>query len=185
VPKLRVLSGHDTTIFMLLSALGVRDGDWPPYASCVTIEVLPAAGAASNEDVFIRVLYNSRALPLRALFGLPPHYEGPPSAGAARELELGGLATAASGALYGATPPSASAHTGAGLRHAAGPHELVNLQEWLASLRRLIPTDLQRECENVPDSIRDAADAARRRAKPSDPIAVDLPAEVVFRKPTQ
>jgi len=37
--RLRLLSGHDTTIVPLLAALGGYDGRWPPYASYLAVEL--------------------------------------------------------------------------------------------------------------------------------------------------
>jgi hypothetical protein len=38
-PKFSLISGHDTTIFPILAALGVFDGLWPPYAARIVFEL--------------------------------------------------------------------------------------------------------------------------------------------------
>ena len=43
-----VFSGHDSTLFPLLTALGAFDGSWPPYASYLEIQLLLPAGSSSN-----------------------------------------------------------------------------------------------------------------------------------------
>ena len=39
-PKLAVFSGHDSTLFPILTALGAFNGHWPPYASRIQLELL-------------------------------------------------------------------------------------------------------------------------------------------------
>lgn len=39
-PKLAIFSGHDSTLFPILTALGAFDGEWPPYASRIHLELL-------------------------------------------------------------------------------------------------------------------------------------------------
>ena len=41
-PKMAIFSGHDSTLFPLLTALGAFDGSWPPYASRVQVGVIGA-----------------------------------------------------------------------------------------------------------------------------------------------
>jgi hypothetical protein len=46
-----VFSGHDSTLFPLLTALGAFDGSWPPYASYLEIQLLlPAAGSQNSSS---------------------------------------------------------------------------------------------------------------------------------------
>lgn len=47
-PKMAVFSGHDSTLFPLLTALGAFDGSWPPYASRVQIELLRLVKQVKN-----------------------------------------------------------------------------------------------------------------------------------------
>lgn len=62
-PKLRLWSGHDTTLFPMLAALGVHVDDWPPYLSNIIFELWegPAAGGSAGPRAhYVRVLYNDR-----------------------------------------------------------------------------------------------------------------------------
>jgi hypothetical protein len=71
-PKLSVFSGHDSTLFPLLTALGAFDGGWPPYASYLTLELLRVRGSGSGSgswgdagntgsDAYrVRLIYNGR-----------------------------------------------------------------------------------------------------------------------------
>lgn len=73
-PRLVLLSGHDSTIVPLLSALGLFDRRWPPYAAHVRIELGtvhgPPEGAADGATglaagtIAVRVLYQGLPLPL-------------------------------------------------------------------------------------------------------------------------
>ena len=77
--RLSLSASHDTTVLPLLLAL--RGGEstawltWPPFASCISIELWappPAAGdAAPLAPHFVRVLYDQRVLPLPCAAG--PH----------------------------------------------------------------------------------------------------------------
>lgn len=42
--------GHDTTIIPFLSAFGVFDGNWPPYAATVTIELYSSSSSSISGD---------------------------------------------------------------------------------------------------------------------------------------
>eukprot|EP01029_Cantina_marsupialis_P013269 TRINITY_DN2934_c0_g2_i1.p1 TRINITY_DN2934_c0_g2~~TRINITY_DN2934_c0_g2_i1.p1 ORF type:complete len:458 (-),score=132.72 TRINITY_DN2934_c0_g2_i1:162-1535(-) len=48
--KLHVFSCHDTTLLMLLSALGISDGQQPPYGSSIVFEL--------HDDSTVRIYYN-------------------------------------------------------------------------------------------------------------------------------
>lgn len=70
--KFALFSGHDTTIMPMLAALGPRlldDGDWPPYASMVIIEIhqVNVDGAGDDkmharESHAFRILYNGKVM---------------------------------------------------------------------------------------------------------------------------
>ena len=57
--KFVIHSGHDTTIIPLLSAMGVFDGEWPPYASHIFFELW-----RNHNSYAIRIVYNGNALKL-------------------------------------------------------------------------------------------------------------------------
>ena len=61
-PKIAVFSGHDSTLLPLLTALGAFDGEWPPYASRIQIELLRPATAAAEAVAgwMVRLVYNGR-----------------------------------------------------------------------------------------------------------------------------
>ena len=54
-------SAHDTTVDPLLTALGIGDGTWPPYASRVVFELVEGA-TRSQTAYYVRVLYNGAAV---------------------------------------------------------------------------------------------------------------------------
>jgi len=57
--KVAIFSGHDTTLLPVLMALGAwTDGEWPPYASMIRIELLDGG---SYGDL-IRIYYNNKAV---------------------------------------------------------------------------------------------------------------------------
>ena len=61
VRKLTVFAGHDACPMMpVLVGLGVWDGEWPEYASSLTLETvsLPAEQPSKQRDFFVRALYN-------------------------------------------------------------------------------------------------------------------------------
>ena len=55
--KILLYSGHDSTLVPLLCALDIYDGNWPPYASYLTLEI--AQSRASGQR-FVRALYNDK-----------------------------------------------------------------------------------------------------------------------------
>jgi len=60
--KLRLVSGHDTTIVPLLAALGCYDGKWPPYASYIALELWAETDPSSGQETFsvsFRVAYTT------------------------------------------------------------------------------------------------------------------------------
>jgi len=65
--KMMFFSGHDSTLVPVLCALGLYDDTWPPYASYLAIEVAESTAVAG--DLFVRVIYNDREMPLP---GAPP-----------------------------------------------------------------------------------------------------------------
>jgi len=64
--KMLLYSGHDSTMVPLLGAIGLYKGDWPPYASYLTLEVarlkkdksaaVDPHGAAGH--MYVRAVYN-------------------------------------------------------------------------------------------------------------------------------
>eukprot|EP01135_Chromosphaera_perkinsii_P004997 Nk52_evm6s309 gene=Nk52_evmTU6s309 len=76
--KLAVYSGHDTTIALLLIALGGFDGEWPHYGCSLVAEVFKAksnrnesakqrkskAATGSSAEGYVRMLYNNKPVSL-------------------------------------------------------------------------------------------------------------------------
>jgi Histidine phosphatase superfamily (branch 2) len=60
-PTLAIFSGHDTTLMPLLASLGsdVYDGEWPPYASMMTIELYRRT---QDQSYLFRLVYNGKVL---------------------------------------------------------------------------------------------------------------------------
>jgi hypothetical protein len=87
--KILIYSGHDSTMVPLLGALGLYHGDWPPYASYLTLEVgrlikipdpspkktipkspnpnldktimdIPPMSSRNIGDLYVRAVYNDR-----------------------------------------------------------------------------------------------------------------------------
>lgn len=60
-PTLAIYSGHDTTLMPLLASLGsdVYDGEWPPYASMMTLELYRHT---KEENYLFRLVYNGKVL---------------------------------------------------------------------------------------------------------------------------
>lgn len=54
-PKFVIYSGHDSTLSMMIGALGLKDIIWPPYASHLIFELWVDEGDAS---VYVRLIYN-------------------------------------------------------------------------------------------------------------------------------
>jgi hypothetical protein len=137
---LRLVSGHDTTLVPLLSALGAYDGRWPPYSSFVSFELWDLGdgntppsppspegreeGLDGGSNLAVRVVFNGA--PVR-LPGLAPLLEG------------GGEA----GATSGATGGKVSGEAGA----AAGP--LYALSAVRALVAPLVPQDRGAECTPI------------------------------------
>ena len=64
--SLRLISAHDTTVLPLLTALGLWEGDWPPFCAAVCFELWAedeAKGGDGSPPV-VRVLYNGKGDPL-------------------------------------------------------------------------------------------------------------------------
>jgi len=58
-PKYLMYSGHDTTLGPLLTAFGVYDGNWPPYASHIELELW---SDSPQTNYFVQVKYQGRGL---------------------------------------------------------------------------------------------------------------------------
>ena len=58
-----LISGHDTTLVPILTALGVWDGVWTPYASMINFELYYYH---TSGEYYVRVLYNSSEINLPA-----------------------------------------------------------------------------------------------------------------------
>lgn len=58
-PQLALWATHDTTIIVLLAALGLWDGQWPPYMDSLVVEVYRAA-----EGAYFRMVHGGKALEL-------------------------------------------------------------------------------------------------------------------------
>eukprot|EP00026_Physarum_polycephalum_P006185 Phypoly_transcript_06226.p1 GENE.Phypoly_transcript_06226~~Phypoly_transcript_06226.p1 ORF type:complete len:140 (+),score=10.98 Phypoly_transcript_06226:1323-1742(+) len=59
MPKYLVFSGHDTTVGPLLAAINAYDGQWPPYASHIELELWNNAG-----DYYIQLKYQGEPIVL-------------------------------------------------------------------------------------------------------------------------
>jgi len=57
--KMLLYSGHDSTLVPVLSALGIYNDTWPPYASFLTLEF---ATETASQQQFVRALYNNQQL---------------------------------------------------------------------------------------------------------------------------
>jgi ubiquitin-like domain-containing CTD phosphatase 1 len=67
--KLALFSGHDTTLAPLLVSLGpnVWNGEWPPYASMLIIEIHEIIDGATDRSIYksdfaFRLLFNGKVL---------------------------------------------------------------------------------------------------------------------------
>ena len=59
--KFTLYSGHDNSILPLLTALGYRVPQWPPYASRVAMELYaPNRGPRSAQNLIVKVVYNGK-----------------------------------------------------------------------------------------------------------------------------
>lgn len=57
--KLALYATHDTTIILMLIAMGIFDKHWPPYAANLTFEVWGGGGGVS-----VAVLYGGKPMVL-------------------------------------------------------------------------------------------------------------------------
>jgi hypothetical protein len=51
-PKFSLISGHDTTLFPILTALGVFDGLWPHYAGRIVFELYSTVRATHSSRAY-------------------------------------------------------------------------------------------------------------------------------------
>ena len=58
-PKLLIYSGHDTTLLPVMCALNIYDGNWPPYASYVTLEFVKSK---INNKKYVRAIFNDQEM---------------------------------------------------------------------------------------------------------------------------
>ena len=63
--RFALYSGHDSTVEPLANALGISDGLWPRYASRLVFELY---AEASDNKLYIRILYNGRVVTGRTQF---------------------------------------------------------------------------------------------------------------------
>ena len=64
-PKVYLEGGHDTTVIMLLKCLMQRLDNWPPFASCIVMELYQdrkLAISKPEESWFVRALYNNKPM---------------------------------------------------------------------------------------------------------------------------
>jgi len=59
MPKYLVFSGHDTTVGPVLATLGAYDGQWPPYASHIELELWNDEG-----DYYVQLKYQGEPITL-------------------------------------------------------------------------------------------------------------------------
>ena len=65
-----ILSAHDTTITMLLTAMSLEQDEAPPFASTLIFEVWSGSGEKSKP--YVKLLYNDVELDLNDFcFGIP------------------------------------------------------------------------------------------------------------------
>jgi len=55
--KMRLFSGHDTTLMPLLRALGLEESFWTPYGANITLELYEDTMKNNKADHFVRILY--------------------------------------------------------------------------------------------------------------------------------
>ena len=60
--SLALWATHDTTILVLLAALGLWDGQWPPYTDTVVLELYTRTGEIPSEPAFFRFLHHGHPL---------------------------------------------------------------------------------------------------------------------------
>lgn len=58
--KLRMFSGHDTTIMPLLRALQIEEKFWTPYGANIILELYEDKSKRKDKDHFVRVLYQNK-----------------------------------------------------------------------------------------------------------------------------
>ena len=63
--KLRLFSGHDTTLMPLLRALGLEESFWTPFGASIILELYEDVSKKDKPKNFVRVLYQheARAIP--------------------------------------------------------------------------------------------------------------------------
>jgi hypothetical protein len=64
-PRLKVYSGHDSTLGPILSALNAKGADWPPYASTISFELWNPKKNETNSDhldLSLRIIYNGEPM---------------------------------------------------------------------------------------------------------------------------
>jgi len=66
--KLRLYSGHDTSVMPTLIAYQIFDGHWPTFCSTVTWEL--HRDTSNSEDYFVRVLYDFKPMLLPTPSGM-------------------------------------------------------------------------------------------------------------------
>ena len=60
--KMRLFSGHDTTLMPLLRAFGVEDCFWTPFAANIILELYEDTSNKAKVDHYVRVLYEFEEL---------------------------------------------------------------------------------------------------------------------------
>ena len=51
-------SAHDTTLSVLMSALGIWDETWPPFGADIRLELWQS----KSKNHFVRILYNGKVV---------------------------------------------------------------------------------------------------------------------------
>jgi len=58
--KLEVYLGHDTTLIPLLMTMNLYSGEWPPFASTLSVELY--ANKKNRDQRFVKLVYNNNVL---------------------------------------------------------------------------------------------------------------------------
>ena len=58
--KMRLFSGHDTTLMPLLRALKIEENVWTPYGASIIFELYERKSEKKDPDHFVRVLYQHK-----------------------------------------------------------------------------------------------------------------------------